>query len=180
MQKYLLNGFEVFKVLPISHEILRKKIFEHYNFTNKEEDTLSTMIDTLRLYNKLHSIEALALAAPQVGWEKRLFVCADLELQQRKKAKYIQKVDVYLNPEIIKKSNDLIVSKENCLSIPPNQIACVMRSNKITMKYYNLLGIEMVVEAEGLQACIYQHEIDHLDGINALEKATSIIDSQQR
>lgn len=42
------------------------------------------------------------------------------------------------------------------------------------MKYYNLLGIEMFVEAEGLQACIYQHEIDHLDGINALDRATSI------
>ncbi|CAD8103661.1 unnamed protein product [Paramecium primaurelia] len=179
MQKYLLNGFEVFKVLPISHEILRKKSHEYYNFTNKEEDILSIMVDTLRLYNKVHKIDALALAAPQIGWEKRLFVCADIDLQYRKKAKYIQKVDVYLNPQIIKKSNDLIKSDEFCLSFPPNKMVCVMRSNKIVMKYYNLLGIEMVVEAEGLQACIYQHEIDHLDGISALDKATSIIDSQQ-
>ncbi|CAD8072729.1 unnamed protein product [Paramecium sonneborni] len=179
MQKYLLNGFEVFKILPITHDILKKKIHEYYNFTDKEEENLSIMIDTLRLYEKASKIQALALAAPQIGWEKRLFICADLNLKQRKKSKHITKVDVFLNPEIIQKSNDLIQSEENCLSLPSNKTAFVMRSSKIVMKFYNLLGSEQFVEAEGLQAIIYQHEVDHLDGITVLQKASSIIENDQ-
>jgi len=71
---------------------------------------------------------------------------------------------VFINPEILWKSEERSVYEEGCLSIP-EFYADVMRPAKVRVRYLNLEGDEKEIEAEGLLATCLQHEIDHLNGV---------------
>jgi peptide deformylase len=71
---------------------------------------------------------------------------------------------VFINPEILWKSEELSVYEEGCLSIP-DYYEEVERPAKIRVRYTNLAGEPEEVEADGLLATCLQHEIDHLDGV---------------
>lgn len=102
--------------------------------------------------NGYHGLSALAIAQPQVNSEtpKRFFVDKDL--------------NVYYNVMITEKTNK-IVSKEQCLSWPFRDKKKVTRYNNITATYYDENDDPQEVQLEGLQAVIFQHEVDHFNGI---------------
>jgi len=93
------------------------------------------------------------LAAPQVGVLKRLIV-VDVE----------DKLYVVVNPRIIEASEETELGVEGCLSLPGIE-AEVERAKSIRVEGLSLEGERIIVEAEGLLARVFQHEIDHLDGI---------------
>jgi peptide deformylase len=112
------------------------------------EDMLETM----------YAAPGIGLAAVQVGEMNRLIT---IDVSHDEDAKEPR---VFINPEILWKSEELSVYEEGCLSIP-DYYEEVERPAKIRVRYTNLAGEPEEVEADGLLATCLQHEIDHLDGV---------------
>ena len=102
--------------------------------------------------------DALGLAAPQVGIKKAICVV------RLKKG-----VEVLCNPEIITQSQEKETMEEGCLSFP-NIFLQISRAKKIEVIYQNKLGKKKKFQAEGLEARVLQHEIDHLNGVVFVDK----------
>ncbi len=100
----------------------------------------------------------IGLAAPQVGEPIRLIV-VDTEWTEEDAERNPR---VLVNPELSEEQGK-ITWTEGCLSVPDFQ-ADVERAEKVVLRATDLDGNEVVIEAEGLQAVCFQHEIDHLDG----------------
>jgi peptide deformylase len=100
----------------------------------------------------------VALAAVQIDRLYKIIVVRN---------NYEDKVDksftAFINPEITKKSDDLVEDFEGCLSVP-NVYGKVKRASKVKVKALNLDGKVFRVTAEGFLARIFQHEIDHTNG----------------
>lgn len=97
------------------------------------------------------------LAAPQVGVQRRLFV---YELDDGPKA--------IVNPEIVESSGELY-HDEGCLSIPGLRIG-IVRPEKVLLHGFDLDGNELSIEADDFMGRVFQHEVDHLDGVLMVER----------
>ncbi len=102
--------------------------------------------------------DGVGLAANQIGRLKRIFVAA-----------YEDEEYVIVNPEIEERSETTEKDTEGCLSIPETRVE-VERPTAVTVTGQGLSGVSVRVEAEGLLARIFQHEIDHLDGVLILDR----------
>ncbi len=111
----------------------------------------------------MYANSGVGLAAPQIGQNIRLIVVTD------NKGGYI----AYVNPELTFGSKEKVMSEEGCLSIP-NVNAVVPRHAKIRWRYQTLTGEKKQDKARGLTGIIVQHEIDHINGILILDRATKI------
>lgn len=109
----------------------------------------------------MYKNEGVGIAAPQVGVAIRAVV---IDVDQKK-------FDV-INPIIVEREGK-IVDSEGCLSLP-GMYGEVERAEKVKVEYTNRYGKKKTIEAEGLLARCFQHEIDHLDGHLFIEKATNI------
>lgn len=112
------------------------------------DDMLETMYDA----------PGIGLAAIQVGIPRRMLVI-DLSREDEEK-----KPIVFINPEILRVSDDVSTYEEGCLSIP-DYYAEVERPASLTVGYIDRDGKQQTVEADGLLATCLQHEIDHLNGV---------------
>ena len=112
------------------------------------EDMLETM----------YAAPGIGLAAVQVGEMNRLIT---IDVSRDEDAREPR---VFVNPEILWKSEEMSVYEEGCLSIP-DYYEEVERPAKIRVRYTNLAGEPEELEADGLLATCLQHEIDHLDGV---------------
>ena len=106
----------------------------------------------------MYAAPGIGLAAVQVGEMNRLIT---IDVSRDEDAKEPR---VFINPEILWKSDELSVYEEGCLSIP-DYYEEVERPAKIRVRYTNLAGEPEEVEADGLLATCLQHEIDHLNGV---------------
>jgi len=97
------------------------------------------------------------LAAPQVGVQRRMFV---YELDEGPK--------VVINPEIVETSGELW-HDEACLSIPGLRIG-ILRPEKVLLKGFDLDGNELTIEADDFMGRMFQHEVDHLNGVLMVER----------
>src|SRR3989344_1401091 len=133
--------------------------------------------------------DAVAIAAPQVGANVRLFVVSGRAFkiikkeknnennknnENSKKEKMIED-QVFVNPKITKLSKETKSMEEGCLSVR-YLYGKVRRSNKATVEAYNEKGEKVKRGGSGLLAQIFQHETDHLDGKLFIDKATDIVD----
>jgi len=112
------------------------------------DDMLETMYDA----------PGIGLAAIQIGVPRRLLV-----IDVAKEGDPKQPM-VFINPEILKSSDERSVYEEGCLSIP-EYYAEVERPATVTVKHIGRDGKEHMLEADGLLATCFQHELDHLNGI---------------
>jgi peptide deformylase len=112
------------------------------------EDMLETMYDA----------PGIGLAAIQVGVPRRILV---LDVAEKEEPRNPQ---VFINPEVVARSDARNVHEEGCLSIP-DYYAEVERPGEVTVKYIDLEGKEQTVQADGILATCLQHEIDHLNGV---------------
>ena len=118
----------------------------------------------------------VALAAPQVGDPVRLFIIAGKALARRKKdtpEEPISEDQVYINPTITKMSKAKKDKHEGCLSLP-GYWGEVPRAEKVTIEAYDEHGKKFTRGASGFLAHIFQHEVDHLEGVVYTEKATAL------
>lgn len=122
--------------------------------------------------------DGVAIAAPQIGYSLRIFIVSGkiVNLIKNKKGTIPkgQEVNaptttVFINPKIVKVSKEKKVVEEGCLSIR-YLYGKVSRSNKATIVAYDENGKKFERGGTGLIAQIFQHEIDHLNGILFIDK----------
>jgi peptide deformylase len=128
----------------------------------------------------------VALAAPQVGESLRIFIVSGSALAQRDDDKKENpdaiptesyEDQVYINPVLIKISRAKKEKHEGCLSIR-GKWGMVPRAEKATIRAYDEHGVLFTSGASGFLAHIFQHEMDHLDGILYIDKAKKLYDDK--
>jgi peptide deformylase len=126
--------------------------------------------------------DGVALAAPQIAVPLRIFVISPIAYDtinsqtgsdQDNKTQTADRKMVFINPTIIKKSKDNKTMDEGCLSVRP-WYGKVKRASRATVEAYDENGEKFQMEGSGLIAQIFQHEIDHLDGILFIDKAKDL------
>jgi peptide deformylase len=110
----------------------------------------------------LHDAAGLGLAAPQVGVQRRLFV---YHMQDDPDPRVI------INP-MISEARGEWTYEEGCLSVPGLSWE-IVRPKEVHLTGYDLEGNEISIEADELMARLFQHELDHLDGVLLLERLDS-------
>ncbi|NWF52988.1 MAG: peptide deformylase [Nitrospirae bacterium] len=125
---------------------------------------LQHLIDNMT--ETMYSVRGIGLAANQVGIPKRLCV-VDTSIRDEKGS-----LIVLINPIIISKEGKE-EAEEGCLSLP-GYLQTIKRSAKIFLKALNREGKPMEIEATGLLARVFQHEIDHLDGLLIIDRISPI------
>ena len=125
----------------------------------------------------------VALAAPQIGESLRIFVVAGHALAKRKERKEGEKPEpapddiVFINPDIVKISTAKKDKHEGCLSLK-GKWGMVPRAEKATVRAYDEHGKLFTRGASGFLAHIFQHEMDHLEGVLYTDKAKLIYDDK--
>ncbi len=135
------------------------QLLEHSQPVVNIDGVLQHQID--QMFETLYVSQGLGLAAPQVGCLQSFFVY-DLGLQEEKPKPGAGRV-VILNPEIVETEGEEI-AEEGCLSIP-GYFERVNRAYRVQVKGLDREGKEVRIEGEGLTARLFQHEIDHLNGV---------------
>ena len=110
------------------------------------------------MFATMYEAPGIGLAAIQVAVPKRVIVM-DLAKKDEPKAPR-----VFINPQVLWRSEERATYEEGCLSIPEFYEE-VERPAKVRVKFLDLAGAEQELEADGLLATCLQHEIDHLDGV---------------
>jgi peptide deformylase len=104
----------------------------------------------------MYAAPGIGLAAPQVGVSKRVFVC-DISVGRN-----ASDLLVFINPEFVERDG-MQLEEEGCLSVPGFN-ATVARPARAVLKGLDRHGEPQSIEASGLLARCFQHEMDHLDG----------------
>ena len=155
------------QIREIGDELLRKKSRPFDEVNDKAKQLLEDLYDTLKSTD-----DGVGLAAPQVGVLRRAIV-VDLSMDEENP----QGPFKLINPVIVKQSGEQ-VCREGCLSIP-GKLGDVIRPNKVVVEALDENGKKVKIKAEGLLAVVLSHEIDHLDGILFIDKATELFDAEE-
>jgi peptide deformylase len=149
-------------------DILRKKTSEVEIPLNEEDkEQLFCMLQYLKnsqnppVAKKFRLRPGVGLSANQIGLDKRMFV-ALLKNDKNEDMEYL-----VINPKIISHSVNMIYlpDGEGCLSVDREVKGFVPRYERIKVKAYNLNGKEVIYKLKGYESIVFQHEMDHLNGI---------------
>ncbi|HLA06468.1 MAG TPA: peptide deformylase [Anaerolineales bacterium] len=163
------------KIVTLPDPVLRRKARTIASFDKNLQGLIDDMIETMR------EAPGVGLAAPQIGLSERLIVVEYAEEDEKEdsnEAKSERKTKpkrlfVMINPEIVKLSEETLLGVEGCLSIP-NLVGEVERHAAVQVKGLNRHGKPARVKAQGWLARIFQHEIDHLNGVLFPDRATRV------
>ncbi len=147
----------ILEIIKIGDERLRKKSRPIRRFDRKLEQFADDMVETMR------QADGVGLAAPQVGINERLIV-VEMPEEGFEDDPHAGQLFVVINPEIVRAKGEMEPGDEGCLSIP-GYIGEVMRYPIVTVKGKDIHGKDIRIKAYDFLARIFQHEIDHLDGI---------------
>jgi len=144
-------------ILPITmfgDKILRKKVKKVKTVNNEINELITNMFDTMR------NASGIGLAANQIGANRSIFIIDISNVEEHEDFKSL----VFINPKIVKHSEEHIVFEEGCLSIPDIR-GDVERPESITIEYQDAEFKKQTMDADNLLARVIQHEFDHLLGI---------------
>ena len=153
------------KIVTLPDPILRRKARTVTRFDAELQTLVEDMIETMR------DAPGVGLAAPQVGISDRIIVVEYNENEEDEEAP--KKLYVMVNPEIKQSSEETVQGVEGCLSVPGWQ-GDVERALSVTVKGQTRRGQPMKVKAKGWMARIFQHEIDHVNGVVFTDRATKV------
>jgi len=154
---------------PALHQIAEEVPVEEIT-SPKIQKVIKDMKKALEDYN-VEGFSGVAIAAPQIGIPLRIFLVHDMN-DEREEDNLIPDL-VAINPKIVKLSKQKHVVGEGCLSVGENYGA-VVRAKNATIRAYDEHGNEYERGAGGILAQIFQHEVDHLDGILFVDKAEEV------
>ena len=140
------------QILTEPNKILREKSLSVKKVDADLQKIMDDMLETM------YGAPGIGLAAIQIGIAKRIIVLDITKKDGPKNPMF------FINPEIIKKSENNSTYEEGCLSVP-GQFAEIDRPDKCYIKYLDYYGEKKEIKAEGMLATCLQHEIDHLEGI---------------
>lgn len=139
-------------ILKYPHKLLRTKSLEISKITPEIKKIAKKMIQ------EMQKKDGAGLAANQIGHAVRMICYMENE-----------KPKILINPEICKSSQEKKEAEEGCLSFP-NLFGQVVRSKKVMVKGKDLTGKNIKIPAKDLLAVVFQHEIDHLNGVVFIDK----------
>ncbi len=159
-------------IIGPDNPVLRKKARPVGDPNTPElQKLIDDMIETMR------DAPGVGLAAPQVAMSQRLAVIEYaeplLDDAPPESKPPEPKLYVIVNPEIVTRSEELVDGTEGCLSLP-GYAGNVLRHQAVTVKALNRRGKPIKIKAQGWLARIFQHEIDHLDGVLFIDKASRV------
>jgi len=118
---------------------------------------------TARMTDIMRASHGVGLAAPQIGVSRRVLVYGMRDDDV---------VHVLVNPELVERSEETEVENEGCLSLLGGELSIpVERHVRVRVSATDTDGEAVEYEAEGLEARVIQHEIDHLDGVLIVDRA---------
>ena len=144
----------ILQLTPNTHPILHEKM------KPCSEDLDRREMSRILKENMIH-YEGVGLSANQIGISERVFVMI-LHMET-------EEIITCFNPRIIKKYKDCGWFEEGCLSYP-DEIINVNRPNRIVVKYEDEDKKEHKIKLEGFAARVFQHEFDHLEGIDFTQR----------
>ena len=137
----------ILEIKKYPNPILKKKAGEIREISAEIKSLAKDMIETMA------QGDGIGLAGPQVGESKRMIAIVTE-----------QGPEVFINPKIVVKSGEKELIEEGCLSFP-GLFLKISRAKSVEVEALALQGEKVRIKATGLLARIFQHEIDHLDGI---------------
>ena len=149
-------------VLP--NPVLRQKARKVKDFGSELQSLVDDMIETMR------QAPGVGLAAPQVNARQRVIV---VEFGDEEDEEIPAKLYVIVNPVIKRPSKETLIGTEGCLSIP-ELLGDVERPESLTIRGHNRHGHPVKIKANGWLARIFQHEVDHLNGVLFIDRAEKI------
>ncbi len=159
----------VLHILQLGHPLLRQKALRVENILDAN---VQTLIDDM-----LHTVgeaKGMGLAAPQVGESTRIMILASQPNSRYPYAPFMEPTAM-INPEIIEFGKTVEKDWEGCLTVPGLR-GLVPRSTKIRVSYSSREGKNEKRDFEGFIARVFQHELDHLDGLVFLDRVETTRD----
>jgi len=156
-------------ILFLPESILRRKAHKVVRIDSDTKALIADMVETMRV------APGVGIAAPQVGVSIRVIV---VEYGDENNEESPKKLYTLINPEITFPMEAKASGIEGCLSVP-GLLGEVDRYTKAIIHGMNRQGKPVKIVAEGWLARVFQHEIDHLDGILYTDRATKIWKPEQ-
>ena len=154
----------MYQLIEEASQVLRTPppVFDFENPAEPPEEIAKNMAEAMEKFG------GLGLSANQVGLPYRMFVMRTMHEGETE-----SKVVPYFNPELTRVSQETELMKEGCLSFPDIYLM-IKRSKTVELKYQDAEGKEHQIMLDGLGARCVQHEIDHLNGIIFLQRASRL------
>ncbi len=149
----------MFPLITSPHPALRQPAHPVGDRLEADPQRWAAMARALEHTMRRHN--GVGIAAPQIAMRSRCCVLRD--------------GTVLIDPEITDCSTDEHYSREGCLSLPAEE-HIVKRADWVTYRYRDLDGAEHTRTAHGFDACVIQHELDHLAGVLLDERARELLD----
>jgi len=149
-------------LLLSDHPLLRKKSRR----VRRIEPTLQRLVDDM--VETMHARNGIGLAAVQIGAPERIIV---VQLPEDEENPDDSRLYAIVNPELARRSREVEEGVEGCLSVP-GWVGDVSRHYAVTVKGLDPRGKPVRIKAEGWLARVFQHEVDHCDGILFIDHIT--------
>ncbi len=151
------------EIITVGDPRLREHSRQVKTITPELKQLIHDMIETM------HAADGIGLAAPQIAELVRVVV---IEVPEDEDIWGSGKLYVIINPEIVKASRDTEVGIEGCLSVP-GYIGEVERAGEVVVRGLNADGKRFRLRPRGYLARVFQHEIDHLNGVLYIDRLTA-------
>ncbi|MFP4394795.1 MAG: peptide deformylase [Anaerolineales bacterium] len=163
------------EVITIGDPRLRQSSDEIIEVTPEIEQLIDDMIETM------HEEDGIGLAAVQVGEMQRIILVelpedlggSDEEDDEIEPLPGAGQLYVVLNPRIVRESRETEIGIEGCLSVP-GYVGEVERAVQVTVRGRDRHGKKFRLRPRGLLARVFQHEIDHCNGVLYVDKLTDM------
>jgi peptide deformylase len=157
------------EIILVPHPVLRKKAARVTDFGPELQELIDDMIITL------HENSGAGLAAPQVNVSQQVIL---VEFGSEEDEEVLPTLYVLVNPKVTRFSRETVMGAEGCLSIP-RLMGEVERAQEITVEGRDRFGEKVKMKLTGWVARIFQHEIDHINGILYTDHTTQVWETDE-
>jgi peptide deformylase len=157
------------EIIIVPHPTLRKKSAKVSDFGPDLQQLIEDMIETL------HENSGAGLAAPQVNVSQQVIL---VEFGTEENEEIPPTLYVTINPRVTRFSQEIVTGAEGCLSIP-GLMGEVERADEIVVEGQDRFGKPIKMRLQGWIARIFQHEIDHVNGILYTDRTTSVWETDE-
>lgn len=156
-------------IAQLGHAVLRKRAIEVDNILADDcQQLISQMMTTVS------KAGGVGIAAPQIHHSVRIFIMCSKPNARYPDAPLMPPTAI-INPQILDYSDEKVKGWEGCLSVPSMR-GLVPRHNQLTVRYFDQQAHQQQQKLTGFLARIFQHELDHLDGLTFIDRLESTLD----
>ncbi|MCG6202473.1 peptide deformylase [Psychromonas antarctica] len=158
-----------YSIAQLGHAVLRKRAHEVENIL---ADECQRLIKQMML--AVSESGGVGIAAPQIHHSQRIFIMCSKPNARYPDAPLMVPTAI-INPEIVHYSSEKVKGWEGCLSVPSMR-GLVPRHAQITVRFFDQQGLQQQQKLNGFIARIFQHELDHLNGLTFIDQLQSTKD----